>query len=42
MTAVFVAGIVLRPARRHFGLGADSWIVLLVYAFGLWGLVVVS
>jgi hypothetical protein len=42
MTAVFVSGIVLRPQRRHLGLGLNSWIALLVYAFGIWGLLVVS
>jgi cation:H+ antiporter len=42
MTAVFVSGIVLRPQRRHFGLGLDSWIALLIYALGVWGLVVVA
>jgi cation:H+ antiporter len=42
MTAVFVVGIVLRPKRRHAGLGADSWVAVVVYALGLWGLVVVS
>jgi cation:H+ antiporter len=42
MTLIFVVGIVLRPQRRHYGLGADSWIVLLTYGLGLWGLYVVS
>jgi cation:H+ antiporter len=42
MTTVYVTGIILRPSRRHFGLGADSWVVLLVYLLGLWGFVVVS
>lgn len=42
MTAVFVSGIVLRPQRRHLGLGLDSWIALVIYALGIWGLVVVS
>jgi cation:H+ antiporter len=42
MTLIFVVGIVLRPQPRHFGLGADSWVVLVAYAFGLWGLNVVS
>jgi cation:H+ antiporter len=42
MTVVFVSGIVLRPQRRHLGLGLDSWIALLIYALGIWGLVVVS
>ena len=42
MTAVFVGGIVLRPQRRHLGLGLDSWVALLIYALGVWGLLVVS
>jgi hypothetical protein len=40
MTAVFESGIVLRPQRRHLGL--DSWVALLIYALGVWGLLVVS
>jgi hypothetical protein len=31
MTAVFVSGIVLRPQRRHLGLGLDSWVALVIY-----------
>jgi cation:H+ antiporter len=42
MTTVFVAGIILRPRRRHAGLGLDSWLVILVYGLGLWGLYVVT
>jgi cation:H+ antiporter len=42
MTTVFVSGIVLRPQRRHFGLGLDSWIALFIYVLGVWGLLVVS
>jgi cation:H+ antiporter len=42
MTAVFVSGIVLRPQRRHLGLGLDSEVALLIYALGEWGLLVVS
>ena len=42
MTAIFVTGLILRPKRRHFGLGPDSWIVTLVYALGIWGLIVVA
>ena len=30
------------PALRRLGLGLDSWIALVVYALGIWGLVVVS
>lgn len=39
---MFVSSIVLRPQRRHLGLGLDSWVALLIYALGLWGLLVVS
>lgn len=42
MTAVFVAGIILRPSKRYAGLGPDSWVVTLIYILGLWGLVIVS
>jgi cation:H+ antiporter len=42
MTLFFVVGIILRPQRRHYGLGVDSWVVLLTYGLGLWGLYVVS
>jgi cation:H+ antiporter len=42
MTTVYAASLVLRPSRRHLRLGSDSWVVLLVYALGLWGFVVVS
>lgn len=42
MTAGFVVGIVLRPRRRHAGLGADSWVALVIYIFGRCGVVVVS
>jgi cation:H+ antiporter len=42
MTTIFVVGIILRPRRRHAGLGIDSWVVSFVYVLGLWGLVVVS
>jgi cation:H+ antiporter len=42
MTAVFVSGIVLRPQRRRLRLGLDSWVALLIYALGVWGLLVVT
>lgn len=42
MTGIYVVGIVLRPARRHAGLGIDSWAVLVTFALGLWGFVEVS
>jgi hypothetical protein len=42
MTAVYVSAILLRPQRRHWRLGPDSWTVMVIYLLGLWGLVVVS
>jgi cation:H+ antiporter len=42
MTAVYVAGILLRKPRRYWGLRADSWAVLLIYVLGSWGFVLVS
>jgi cation:H+ antiporter len=42
MTVVFVSGIVLRPQRRHLGLGLDSWVAVLIYVLGVWGLLVVT
>jgi cation:H+ antiporter len=42
MTAVYVGGLILRPKRRYLGLGPDSWVAVLVYALGVWGLTVVT
>ncbi len=42
MTAVYVAGILLRKPLRYWGIGADSWAALLIYVLGTWGFVLVS
>jgi cation:H+ antiporter len=42
MTTVYVAGILLRKPKRYWGLGADSWAALVIYAFGIWGFLLVS
>jgi cation:H+ antiporter len=42
MTTIYVAGIVLRKPRRYLGLGVDSWFALVIYALGIWGLVIIS
>jgi cation:H+ antiporter len=42
MTTIYVAGIILRKPRRYMGIGADSWLVALVYGLGIWGLMLVS
>jgi len=38
VTAVYAVGLVVRPPRKTFGVGIDSWIVLLFYLFGIAGL----
>lgn len=42
LTAVYAAGIISRPHRCFGRLGLDSWLVLLLYAVGILGLVVVT
>jgi cation:H+ antiporter len=42
LTAVYAAGIIGRPMHVRFRLGSDSWTVLLLYALGVAGLVVVT
>jgi cation:H+ antiporter len=42
MTAVFVAGILLRPKTRRWRLGPDSWVATAVYVLGLCGLVYIA
>lgn len=39
LTVVYMAGLVLRPQRKHFGMGVDSLAVLVLYAVGVVGLV---
>lgn len=38
VTAVFAAGLVMRPPHKYVGIGPDSWLVVLLYAIGLAGL----
>lgn len=35
VTGIYVVGLLIRPARKRLGLGADSWIVLAVYGIGV-------
>ncbi|HEY8679132.1 MAG TPA: sodium/calcium exchanger protein, partial [Candidatus Dormibacteraeota bacterium] len=42
LTAVYVAGLVIRPRRQYLRLGPDSLLVLILYAAGIAGLVLVS
>lgn len=39
VTAVFAAGLIVRPPKKIAKLGPDSWIVLLFYLFGIAGLI---
>lgn len=42
LTAVYVYGLIFRPRRRVVGMGVDSLVVLVLYAFGIAGLVAVA
>jgi cation:H+ antiporter len=42
VTAVYALGLVVRPPKKLYGLGIDSWIVFLFYLFGVAGLVRIS
>jgi cation:H+ antiporter len=42
VTAVFAAGLVMRPPKKTLGIGPDSWLVLAFYVIGLAGLLRIS
>jgi cation:H+ antiporter len=42
VTALFAGGLVMRPPKKFVGIGPDSWLVVLMYAFGLAGLLRIS
>lgn len=42
LTAVYIFGLILRPARRYARMGLDSWLVLILYAVGICGLLFVT
>jgi cation:H+ antiporter len=42
VTALFAGGLVMRPPKKFAGIGPDSWLVMLVYAIGLAGLLRIS
>ncbi len=41
LTSVYIFGLILRPGKRFARMGVDSWVVLLLYAAGVAGLVFV-
>lgn len=42
LTAIYINGLIFRPKRQVLSMGLDSFAVLVVYAFGIVGLVVVA
>jgi cation:H+ antiporter len=38
VTAVYIVGLIMRPEKRHFRMGADSLAVLSIYVLGILGL----
>ena len=42
LTAVYVAGLVIRPKRQYLRLGPDSLLVLILYGAGIAGMVLIS
>jgi cation:H+ antiporter len=42
VTAIYAGGLILRPPKKIAGMGGDSWIVLLLYIFGIAGLLVLA
>jgi len=38
LTAVFMGGLLCKPARKILGMGADAWLMIMVYAMGMLGL----
>jgi cation:H+ antiporter len=42
LTAVYIMGLLFRPARRIAGMGVDSLIVLLLYVLSLFGLFAIA
>src|SRR5215211_1010811 len=42
VTALFAGGLVIRPPKKFVAIGPDSWLVVVVYAIGLAGLLRIS
>ena len=42
LTGIYISAIIVRLERRSGGFGADSLIAIVVFAFGMWGLVIVT
>lgn len=42
LTAIYATGLIFRPGRQILRMGIDSFVVLLVYVIGIFGLVVIA
>jgi len=42
LTGIYISAIIVRVERRHAGFGADSLLAIVVFAFGMWGLVIIT
>jgi cation:H+ antiporter len=42
LTLAYMAGLIFRPRRQVLGMGIDSAVVLVLYALGIGGLVVIA
>jgi cation:H+ antiporter len=42
LTAVYIVGLIFRPRRQLWVMGADSWAVVVLYALGVAGLVAIA
>ena len=42
LTAVYIGGLILRPARKVGPIGPDSWIAVALYALGIIGLLIIG
>jgi cation:H+ antiporter len=42
LTAVYIAGLIIRPQRKLGPMGPDSWVAVALYALGIVGLLVIA
>lgn len=42
LTAVYIGGLIVRPARKIGPIGPDSWIAVVLYALGIVGLLIIG
>jgi cation:H+ antiporter len=42
LTAVYIAGLIIRPRRKLGPIGPDSWVAVVVYVLGIVGLLVIA